>query len=199
VPGTLADVVVGPSEVTVTVNGKSSSAPVVVPNVGHAVNLAVAVGIAVALGVHLDAIASRLSTLPDSRHRAEVQHAASGVMIVDDTYNSNPVGAERALRGAAELADVRGGPLVVVTPGMVELGSVQRARNEAFAASIASLGGHLLAIGRTNRAALVAGAATGIHPVQLFDRRADAVQVALDQAGDRGVILYENDLPDHYP
>jgi len=25
------------------------------------------------------------------------------------------------------------------------------------------------------------------------------VRAALDQAGDRGVILYENDLPDHYP
>jgi len=35
--------------------------------------------------------------------------------------------------------------------------------------------------------------------VRIFDTRTDAVAAALDQAGDRGVILYENDLPDHYP
>jgi UDP-N-acetylmuramoyl-tripeptide--D-alanyl-D-alanine ligase len=82
---------------------------------------------------------------------------------------------------------------------MVELGHVQYERNRAFAATIAELGGHLFAIARTNRAALVAGASGGPHPVRLFDRREEAVAAALDQAGERGVILYENDLPDHYP
>jgi UDP-N-acetylmuramoyl-tripeptide--D-alanyl-D-alanine ligase len=80
---------------------------------------------------------------------------------------------------------------------MVELGHVQAERNEAFAASVAALGGHLFAIARTNRAALVKGARAG--SVRVFDRRTEAVAAALDQAGDRGVILYENDLPDHYP
>jgi UDP-N-acetylmuramoyl-tripeptide--D-alanyl-D-alanine ligase len=199
VPGTAADVVVdaGAGEVTVLENGHPASAPVVIPNVGHAVNLAVTIGIARALEVPLADIASRLGALPDSPHRAEVQQAASGVTVIDDTYNSNPVGAERALRGAAEIAAERGGQLVVVTPGMVELGTVQATRNREFAESIASVGGVLFAVARTNRAALVAGAGTGA--VQIFDRRTDAVAAALDQAGERGVILYENDLPDHYP
>ena len=201
VAGTAADVVVDAANETVTVSeaGRTESARVVIPSVGHAVNLAVAVGIARALELPLTAISARLGALPDSRHRAEVQQAASGVIVVDDTYNSNPVGAERAARGAAELAAERGGELVVVTPGMVELGHVQYERNRAFAATIAELGGHLFAIARTNRAALVAGASGGPHPVRLFDRREEAVAAALDQAGERGVILYENDLPDHYP
>jgi UDP-N-acetylmuramoyl-tripeptide--D-alanyl-D-alanine ligase len=165
--------------------------------VGHAVNLAVTIGIARAMEVPLADIAGRLGALPDSPHRAEVQHAASGVVVIDDTYNSNPVGAERALRGAAEIAAERGGQLVVVTPGMVELGTVQAARNREFAESIAAAGGMLFAVARTNRAALVAGAGSGA--VRIFDRRTDAVAAALDQAGERGVILYENDLPDHYP
>jgi len=201
VPGTAADVVVDAANETVSVSeaGRTESARVVIPSVGHAVNLAVAVGIARALDVSLSTISARLSALPDSRHRAEIQQAASGVTIVDDTYNSNPVGADRAARGAAELAAERGGDFVVVTPGMVELGRVQFERNRAFAATIAELGGHVFAIARTNRAALVAGGSSGPHPVRLFDRREEAVAAALDQAGDRGVILYENDLPDHYP
>ena len=201
VPGTEADVVVDAAneQVTVTVGGVSSSAPVVIPGVGHAVNLAVTVGIALALDVDFATVVPRLAALPDSAHRAEIQIAATGVAIVDDTYNSNPVGAARAVQGAAALAAERGGPLVVVTPGMVELGSVQRARNEEFAAQVAEAGGYLFAVAKTNRAALTAGGSKGPHPVRTFDRRTDAVTVALDQAGDRGVILYENDLPDHYP
>ena len=193
---TEADVVVADHTVTVALAGqKIESAPVTISNVGHAVNLAVAVGIATALGVPLSQLAGRLAALPESAHRAEVQQAASGVMIVDDTYNSNPVGAARAISGAAELAASRGGPLVVVTPGMVELGSVQRDRNRAFAAQVVDAGGLLFAVGRTNRAALLYGAPNA----RLFARRELAVAAALDQAGERGVILYENDLPDHYP
>jgi UDP-N-acetylmuramoyl-tripeptide--D-alanyl-D-alanine ligase len=193
-PANEADVLVADNTVTVALAGqKSESAPVTVSGVGHAVNLAVAVGIATALGVPLSQLAGRLAALPDSAHRAEVQRAASGVTIVDDTYNSNPVGAARAVEGAAALAN--GEPFVVVTPGMVELGSVQRDRNRAFAAQVTNAGGQLFAIGSTNRKALVYGA----PDARLFARRELAVAAALDQAGDRGVILYENDLPDHYP
>ena len=190
-----ADVIVADGLVRVG----TETAPVAISGVGHAVNVAVAVGIAVALEVPLASIASRLSSLPDSPHRAEVQEAASGVVVVDDTYNSNPVGAARAIEGAAALAAERGGELVVVTPGMVELGRVQRDRNRALGAQVAAVGGHLFVIGRTNRAALVEGAAEGRHAPRVFARRAPAVAAALDQASERGVILYENDLPDHYP
>ena len=197
VPGTEADVVVDAAAGTVTVG--AHSAPVTIPAVGHAVNLAIAVGIAVALDLELPSIAKRLEALPDSQHRAEIQEAPNGVLIIDDTYNANPVGADRAVRGAAALAAERGGPFIVVTPGMVELGSIQVERNETLARTIALLGGHLYAVARTNRAALVQGTRGGPHPVRLFDTRPAAVAAALDQAGERGVILYENDLPDHYP
>src|SRR5690606_15235708 len=140
-------------------------------------------------------IAGKLSSLPGAQHRAEIQTTAQGVVVIDDTYNSNPVGAERALDGAANLAAERGGELVVVTPGMVELGSMQHQRHAEFAASVAARGGHLLAVGRTNRKALLGGAAGSKHPVQVFDRREAAVRRALELAGERGVILYENELP----
>jgi UDP-N-acetylmuramoyl-tripeptide--D-alanyl-D-alanine ligase len=115
---------------TITTPAGSSTVPVEISSVGHAVNIAVTIGIALRAR-HADAatIAPRLAALPASQHRAEVQEAPNGTLIIDDTYNSNPVGAERALEGAAALAAERGGSLVVVTPGMVELGSVQFERN----------------------------------------------------------------------
>ena len=50
--------------------------------------------------------------------------------------------------------------------------------------------------GLPNRAALLAGYGEGAHAVE---SREAAVAEAVRKAADRGVILYENDLPDHYP
>ena len=169
------------------------------PGVAHGVNLAVAVGVAVAVGLEPAALAGRLAALPRAAHRAEVSRTAGGLVVVDDTYNANPVGAHAALAEAAGLAAGRSGRLVLVTPGMVELGHVQAERNEALGRAAAEAGAHVVVVGRTNREALVAGivAAGGSHDV--VDRRDQAVPLATTVAGPEGVILYENDLPDHYP
>jgi len=166
--------------------------------VPHPVNLAVAVGVAVALGVDPSSLASRLRGLPRAAHRAEV-HAGAGVAVIDDTYNANPIGARAALEEAAALADERGASLVVVTPGIVELGRVQAERNADFAEVAARAGARVVVVGRTNRAALVAGARRGGGVPDVVDRREQAVTLATSVAGERGVVLYENDLPDHYP
>jgi UDP-N-acetylmuramoyl-tripeptide--D-alanyl-D-alanine ligase len=156
----------------------------------------VALGIAWALNVPKEQALARLASLPVAAHRAEVAQTPEGVWVIDDTYNSNPVGAAHAVDQAAALASERGGPLVVVTPGMVELGPVQFQRNTELAQRVAEKSGHLMVVGLTNRKALLAGAD---GRVQTFHSRSDAVEAALRAAGDKGVILYENDLPDHYP
>jgi UDP-N-acetylmuramoyl-tripeptide--D-alanyl-D-alanine ligase len=94
------------------------------------------------------------------------------------------------------VAKKRKGPFITVTPGMVELGRVQVKRNRELAEAVVSAGGTLMIVGRTNKKALLAGAGGKAH---VFATRQDAVTAALLAAGDRGVILYENDLPDHYP
>ncbi len=202
----VGDVVVDPAagQIRVRTGGDTSvgGAALVTLDIGeavpHPVNLAVSVGVALALDVEPASLVSRLHGLPRAAHRAEV-HAGAGVAVIDDTYNANPIGAEAALVEAAELAIQRGGPLVVVTPGIVELGHVQRERNAAFARSAAQAGAHLVVVGRTNRAALVAGAREGGATPDVVDRREQAVRLATSVAGERGVVLYENDLPDHYP
>jgi UDP-N-acetylmuramoyl-tripeptide--D-alanyl-D-alanine ligase len=194
--GNTADVIVDPDRGLVTYGPDASPTPMAMPPFGHGVNVAVALGIAYAVKVPQDEALARLADLPVAAHRAEVQKMPDGVWIIDDTYNSNPVGAARAIDDAAALAKERGGPLVVVTPGMVELGPVQFQRNSELAQRVVAAQGMLMAVGLTNRKALVTGSAGG---AQLFATRADAVTAALHAAGANGVILYENDLPDHYP
>lgn len=190
-------------------------------NSGRESNLACAVGVVVALGLPLEAAVARLEGLPSSAHRLESTTGSSGALLLDDTYNSNPAGAAVALSVLAELgADSR--RRVVVTPGMVELGRLQQEENTALGRSVAAVATDLVVVGRTNRRALLAGAQSrgarakgvqpidaergesgaGTHPslsvVQVTTRDA-AVSWVQANVGPGDVVLFENDLPDHYP
>jgi UDP-N-acetylmuramoyl-tripeptide--D-alanyl-D-alanine ligase len=159
-------------------------------------NVGCAVAIADLLGVPADRIAQRLPGLPSAEHRRQVVTTARGVTVVDDTYNSNPAGAAAALTTLLALPARR---RVVVTPGMVELGPVQDAENRVFAADAAGVVDDIVVVGRTNRAALLEGARAGRATVVEKQNREAATEWVRTELGDGDAVLYENDLPDHYP
>jgi UDP-N-acetylmuramoyl-tripeptide--D-alanyl-D-alanine ligase len=194
--------------------GRSLAEGVAVPPGLQPANLACAVAVALALGVDPDAISARLGDLPPVGHRLEAERAPTGVIILDDTYNANPAGAAEALVLLHRMAGDRtvgdaaldGSPgahrRVVVTPGMVELGPRQAEENRSFAAACAIVATDLLVVGRTNRSALIAGAASvnGARlAIQWVGRRNQAVAWVRQNLGSGDAVLYENDLPDHYP
>ncbi len=167
----------------------------VAPVGGFGTNVAVALGVGKALGVPLDAMKERVATLPRAPHRLSVSRSEAGVTIIDDTFNSNPVGARS---GLALLVDA-GSRKAVVTPGMVELGRIQDRENESFARDAASVVDDLIVVGLTNRKALVRGAGHGSASVTVVDSRDEAVTWVRGNLGAGDAVLYENDLPDHYP
>lgn len=172
---------------------------VVAPTPGGAfpANLAVALGIGLALGIDPGRMVERLSDLPVAEHRQSVLHADSGLVIIDDTYNANPAGAHAGLSRLAELGT--GGRTAVVTPGMVELGPEQWDENRDFAAEASRVADHLVIVGRTNRPALLEGSAAGPASVTVVGSREEAVAWVREHLGRGDAVLYENDLPDHYP
>ena len=88
---------------------------------------------------------------------------------------------------------------MVVTPGMVELGRRQFEANRDFAARVVEEVDHLIVVGRTNRKALLEGARGGSAAVHVVDDRQEAVEWVRSHLGAGDAVLYENDLPDHYP
>lgn len=165
----------------------------VVPESVFPANLAVAVGIVEALGYEVDG--ELFDSLPDSEHRQSVTFSPSGVTIIDDTFNSNPAGAVRALAVLGR----QPGRKVLVTPGMVELGPVQDRENETFASAAAALCDEIIIVGTTNRKALLRGTKKGAGSVTVVPTRDAAVALVRDRLGAGDAVLYENDLPDHYP
>jgi UDP-N-acetylmuramoyl-tripeptide--D-alanyl-D-alanine ligase len=82
---------------------------------------------------------------------------------------------------------------------MVELGPVQDKENRAFASAASEMADHLLIVGNTNREALIEGSANGRASVSVMSSREDAVEWVRGNLGPGDAVLYENDLPDHYP
>jgi len=183
-------------------------------------NVVAAVAVALALGVTTAEIGTRLPGLPTAPHRLERSRGAGGFDVLDDTYNANPAGARAALAALAATAAATattvgqsdGGRRVVVTPGMVELGPRQKEENAALAAAAALVADDLVVVGRTNRRALLAGAGpvgegrapesggrAGRPRLVVVDGRAEAVNWVRQNLGPGDTVLYENDLPDHYP
>ncbi len=160
-------------------------------------NLAVAFGICLALDVEIGRAVRRLGDLPAAEHRQTVWPGEAGFTIIDDTFNSNPAGASRALDVLATVGGA--GKKAVVTPGMVELGPRQGSENEAFAAAAANVADHIVIVGMTNRRALLQGAKKGPAPVTVVGSRDEAVAWVRQNLGPGDTVLYENDLPDHYP
>ncbi|MCY4666063.1 MAG: Mur ligase family protein [Acidimicrobiaceae bacterium] len=162
----------------------------------HPGNVGCAVAAAEACGASPQRLRARLAMLRGPAHRSEAHTGPEGILVMDDTFNSNPVGASAAIEALGRLVE---GRRVVVTPGMVELGSEQNRANTDLGAAVVTSGATLLVVGWTNRRALLEGAGlAGGDAVTVRDRSEarDWIRNALVR-GDG--VLWENDLPDHYP
>ena len=157
-------------------------------------NLACAIAAALELGVEPDEVASRIQRVHGVANRSNVVTAASGVVVIDDTFNANPASAEAALTLLRSLG--LGGRRVVVTPGLIELGQDQHAENLSLAQKVEASGAELVVVGRTNARALLGGYA---KDARRFDTRDQAVAWVRSALVTGDGVLYLNDLPDHYP
>lgn len=158
----------------------------------HGANVGCALAAAIAAGVNAETVARNLESLSQPDNRGGVALSESGVLIFDDTFNANPAGAAKAVMRLTESVD---GRRVLITPGMVELGDLQFSENKKLATLAHDNGVELIAVGRTNRKALLAG-----HPGAItVKNRAAAAKWVRENLREGDAALWENDLPDHYP
>ena len=160
----------------------------------QATNVACAVAAALELGVRPEELLDRMARVRAVENRSNVVTAASGVEVIDDTFNANPASAAAALKILASM-DLTG-RRVVVTPGLVELGREQYGENLALGRKVAFYGAELVIVNRTNAVPLAIGYA---GPVRRFNVRDEAVTWVKSALVPGDGVLYLNDLPDHYP
>jgi len=162
-------------------------------------NIALAFAAAVSLGLPPEDIAAALRSAPQIAHRLEVRRQGDGAIVIDDAYNSNPVGFASAL----ELLDVLrppGGRRILVTPGMVELGSEHDAEHARIGRLAAEHADILVAVAphRVEPLAAAFAAAAPERPIVSCPSFAEARHWLDHNLGGHDVVLIENDLPDLY-
>ncbi len=165
----------------------------------HIGNMCVVFATACALGVAPEDAILALRSVPQIKHRLEVKLGPNGSKMIDDAYNSNPVGFATALHLLTTLRQ-DGGRRVLVTPGMVEMGSVHDEEHRKIGELAASNVDVLLPVLpkriMTLTEAYVSGNPRGaVIPCPSFEAARIWMNTNVTAAD---VVLLENDLPDLY-
>jgi UDP-N-acetylmuramoyl-tripeptide--D-alanyl-D-alanine ligase len=159
------------------------------------INILGCAAVAAKLGLSLPEIAAGVARIEPVEHRLQLIPTGNGVTVIDDAFNASPDGARAALEALAAFP----GRKIVVTPGLVELGEAEERENVIFGRRMADVADIVLLVSR-NGAAMARGLEENgfsgrIIRVKNLDE-ASRELAGITRAGD--VVLFENDLPDHY-
>lgn len=160
-------------------------------------NILTAAAVAQYLGLTKEQIQRGISQLKPVEHRLQLLTSAGGVTVIDDAFNTNP----RSSREALQVLSSFPGRRVIVTPGMVELGAEEEKYNYEFGQAMAACVDVAVLVGKKHTQPISRGLtdagfpAKNIHVVSSLD---EAIAFNRQQLRPGDVVMYENDLPDHY-
>ena len=150
------------------------------------------------LGVSEKQIRFAVSSLKAPPHRLELKPFINGSLLIDDAYNSNPVGCLEAVN---VLSSFKNRKRIIVTPGLVELGDKEYEFNYNLGEA-ATKGSDVIILVGQNRAKPMADAINksdfdkeNLHIADSFSHAMSILRTIVDQ---NTVVLFENDLPDNY-
>jgi len=164
----------------------------------NVLNILLAVAVGREMGLRLRQMAHAVRRVEPIEHRLALRQEGA-VTVIDDAFNSNPVGARNAVN---ILSAFNGGRRVIVTPGMVELGERQAEENRRLGEHIAQRDVDLaVLIGDEQTAPIQEGLRARRFPderLKVFPTFFDAQDFLKSYLRPGDVVLYENDLPDQY-
>lgn len=160
-------------------------------------NILGCVAIAIHLGLTNEQIIEGIKKIEPVEHRLQILPTNNGTIVIDDAFNSNPVGSKMAL----DVLKKFDGRKIIITPGMVELGREEKNLNREFGRQIGESVDIAILVGVNRSKPIVEGISktkfekTNLYVVATLDE-ATAKLASVSKLGD--VILFENDLPDNY-
>ena len=160
-------------------------------------NILAGIACGVEFGISIEQLQQAVKSVRPIEHRLELKKISNYYMI-DDAYNSNPVGAENAVKVLKMMPGIK----VVVTPGMIELGEKEDYYNEKFGEQIASSADYVVLIGKEKTKPIREGLEKmkfDKDKIVVFNDVRDAYPFIGQLTGKKDVYaLFENDLPDTY-
>lgn len=186
------------TEFTVTTpEGESCSFTTRLVGAHNVINIMGAIAVAHKLGISLDELRVPVRRLHSVPHRMEMK-TNGNVTIIDDAFNSNPIGSKAAVETLALFDGMR----ILITPGMVELGADEAEYNRKFGTYAADCCDKIFLVGRKHTEPIKEGILSkgfSEKDLEVFDNVQDAIARAYAvKTQDHKYILLENDLPDNY-
>lgn len=148
------------------------------------------------LGMSLKEIQKGISNIKVISHRLELK-ISENITIIDDSYNSNPVGSQNAI----EVLKLMKGKKVIITPGMVEMGKDEEKLNYEFGCKMANICDRFYLIGKKRSKPIEKGIIDENKKadIKVFNSFNEAYNdFRKDFAKEKVTVLLENDLPDTY-
>ena len=179
-------------------NGKKHYCKTKILGMHNLQNIMVATNIAFNLGVEYKDIIDAIVNLKPVYHRLELKQAENGIIVIDDSFNSNVEGSDFALQTLKMFTNNR---KIVVSPGLVEMGEIEKQANVEFGERIAQCADVCIIVNKYNSEAIRKGLENkgfnkdNIYEVESLFLATELFKKILKK-GD--VILLENDLPDNY-
>lgn len=149
------------------------------------------------LGLTIEDIKKRAILLLSTPHRLEIKKQGD-VVIIDNTYNTNPASSKASLE---LLKDYPGKQKILITPGLIELGQDSSKENQALAKLGAQIADLIIIIGSNAQKDLLVGLNEVKYPkrqILIKDSLYEALQLLPKICKPKAVVLLENDLPDQY-
>lgn len=154
--------------------------------------------VAKTLGLTFDEIKNGIARIEPIEHRLNIINPGTGIIIIDDAFNSNPIGSKAALD---VLSQFKEGKKIIVTPGMIELGEMEESANKEFGVNIGKVCDYAILIGEKRTRPIYEGLMeTNYNKENIFIvKNLDEASVQIGKiANPKDVVLFENDLPDNY-
>lgn len=161
-------------------------------------NILASVALGRELNIDINELQTGVRKVNKIEHRLELKEIGN-IYMIDDAYNSNPVGAKSAL----DVLNMMNGTKVVVTPGMIELGDKQDEYNFQFGKEIADVADYVILVGEKITKSIHEGLLSSDYPndkiIVINDvKKAFDILNGLKEIDKDLYALFENDLPDSY-
>ena len=157
-------------------------------------NILESVALSYELGLTFEQIKIGVKRIKPIEHRLELKKFGD-IDIIDDAYNSNPVGSKMAV----DVLSMMDGKKIIVTPGMIELGSMQYDANKQFGKQIARVCDEVILIGEEQTKPILDGLKEEKYDTKHIHILNDvklAFPLMKKLSSKKTYVLLENDLPD---
>lgn len=146
------------------------------------------------LGLNVNELMRGVASIVPIEHRLEMKKMGD-INIIDDAYNSNPVGSKMAL----DVLKLMPGTKIVVTPGMIELGERQYELNYKFGQYMSESADYVILVGREQTKPILDGLNEKKYDknkIFILNNVIEAFPLMNKLKNGETYALLENDLPD---